>query len=90
MLQSSEQFLVDLLLSSQPASNKILPYCLLAGPSDSSGHIHCWNGFGEYAGWQGLMQLSDFTSGGKQGVVLVINIEPFHGRIVDLLDPIPL
>ena len=53
--------------------------------SDRDHLIQCWAGSGPYVGEQGLFQLADFTSGGKDRVVLIINIEPFFVGIADLL-----
>jgi len=88
-LQSPQQFIFDCVLSYQQAINALLPLTFLVGPDLGDGHFHCWNGCGQYAGWQGLFQLSDFASGGKDRMLLIINIEPFFGQLSDLLDPVP-
>ncbi len=87
-LQSPKQFIVDCALSYQKAMYELLPAALLTGPISGSGHIHCWYGDGQYAGWQGLFQLSDFTSGDMDRIALVINIQPLFDQIKDFLNPI--
>lgn len=82
------QFVYDCFLSYHKATQILLPYTLLAGGEEEPGHISCWTGVGQYAGWQGLFQLGDFTSGDKMRLVLIINCEPFFGQIADLLDPV--
>lgn len=82
---SGQQFLYDSVLKHDFAMTRILPVSMLAGPADAEGIIQCWAGSGPYIGGQGLFQLVDFTSGGKERLVLSIDIKPFFGMIVDLL-----
>jgi len=70
-LQNPQQFIVDCALSYQQAMYELLPAALLTGPNSGHGHIHCWYGDGQYAGWQGLFQLSDFRSGDLDRTILV-------------------
>jgi len=89
-LQSSEQFVVSCFLHHHQAVNALLPLTLFAGSDLGDGKIHCWNGCGQYAGWQGLFQLTDFAAGNKQNrCLLIVNAEPFFDKIRDTLDPIP-
>jgi hypothetical protein len=88
-LRSGQQFIFDAFLSHPRAAQVLLPFTLLAGGQESPGHISCWNGFGEYGGWQGVIQLGDFASGNKMRLVLIVNCEPFIAQIGDLLDPVP-
>lgn len=88
-LRSGQQFIFDAFLSHPQAAQGLLPFTLLAGGEESPGHISCWNGFGEYSGWQGVIQLGDFTSGNKMRLALIVNCKPFIAQIDDLLDPVP-
>lgn len=85
-LSSGEQFIYDSILSHPQVMQRILPSCILAGPSDGAGLALCWGGRGAFAGSQGLFQLTDFTKSGKQRVTLIINIEPFFDTIASLLE----
>lgn len=50
------------------------------------GHwIRCQRPLTAAVGEQGLFQMANFTSGGKDRVVLIFNIEPFFTEIADLL-----
>jgi hypothetical protein len=82
---SAEQFVYDSVLRHEFAMARILPSSMLAGSPDSEGLIQCWAGSGPYMGEQGLFQLADFTRGGKDRIVLILDIQPFFGRISDLL-----
>ena len=88
-LQSDQQFLFNCVLSYQQAISGFLPFTLLAGPDHGDGHIHCWNGYGHYIGWQGLLQLFNFASGGKDRMLLIMEIQTYFDKISDLLQPIP-
>jgi hypothetical protein len=87
-LQSKTQFLYDCFLSSDRATRFLLPGSILAGGLDANGHRSCWDGAGQYLGWQGVLQLSNFASGGKENYVLIVNCAPFIEQISDLFDPI--
>jgi hypothetical protein len=83
-LQDSQQFIYDSILSYQKAAEECLPYIVLAGPKNHQGHTHCWAGFGLYVGWYGGLAITDFfrkRTGDLDGVVLIINIEPFSTRL---------
>jgi len=82
---SGQQFVYNSILTHDVAMARVLPSSLLAGPTNSDHLIQCWAGSGTYVGEQGLFQMADFTSGGKDRVVLIIDIEPFFAAIVDLL-----
>jgi hypothetical protein len=82
---SAQQFVYDSVLTHEVAMARVLPSSLLAGPTNNEHLIQCWAGSGPYVGEQGLFQMADFTSGGKDRVVLIINIEPFFAEIADLL-----
>ena|SRR5438874_2002620 len=91
-LQSSEQFLYDSVLSYQQAIEECLPYTVLTGPQNREGHNHCWAGFGRYVGSCSVFALDSLfqrKTGDLDGVVLIVNIEPFFEQISDLLDAIP-
>lgn len=82
----AQQFLCDSVLKYEVAMARILPSSMLAGPANSDGLIQCWAGSGRYVGEQGLLQMPNFTSGGKDRVVLIVDVEPFFEAIADLLD----
>jgi len=87
--QSSQQFIYDAFLSYQRAAEECLPYTLFAGPRNLNGHTHCWAGVGLYVGWFGGLAITEFfqrKTGDLDGVVMIVNIEPFYDRISDLLD----
>ena len=90
-LQDLRQFIYNSILSYQKAAEECLPYTLLAGPKNQHGHTHCWAGVGLYVGWYGGLAITEFftrRTGDLDGVVLIINIEPFFEQISDLLDPV--
>jgi hypothetical protein len=82
---NGKQFIYDTVLRHDLAMARLLPSSLLAGPENSRGLIECWAGSGPYIGRQGLLQLGNFASGGKEKVVLVILIEPYFDALSDLL-----
>ncbi len=82
---SAQQFIFDSVLTHEAAMVRCLPSSMLAGPTNREGWIQCWAGSGPFIGEQGLIQIGDFTSGGKDRVVLIINIEPFFAELADLL-----
>jgi hypothetical protein len=86
-LQSARQFIFDCVASHQRAMEMVLPYTMLAGPNHH-GQIHCWNGWGAYVGWQGLFQLSDFSAGAENQLMLIMLVDSFFDQISDLLDAI--
>ena len=86
-LQSPQQFVYDCVLSYQKAIEAILPYSLLAG-TQVEARTHLWSGRGQYVGWQGALQLFDFTTGNKDRIVLIVEILPFFDQISEFLDPI--
>jgi hypothetical protein len=81
-----QQFLYDCLVSREEALLRFLPSCMLAGPTDQEGGIQCWAGNGRYMGEQGLLQLLDFTRGGKERTVLNFDIAKIFDQLQDLLD----
>jgi hypothetical protein len=82
---SRNRFLFDCILKDQAALERMLPSSMLAGPFDEDGCYQCWAGSGPYVGEQGLLQMADFTSGGKDRIVMVIDIAPFFGELSPLL-----
>jgi len=88
-LVSPQQFVYDCFLQYQPAIEALLPYSLLTRTPDADDdRYHCWTGIGEYAGWQALLRINDFSSGGKDRCVLIVNVTPFFHLLNDLLDPV--
>ena len=88
LLQSAEQFNMDCFLSYQPAAEALIHRVLLDTKSDGQGRHHCWHGSGRYIGWEGLIQLADWTREENCNFIFMVNIAPFFDRISDLLDPI--
>ncbi len=86
--QSAQQFVFDSIVSNQAAIEMALPFIMLGGtPCD--GRIPCWNGWGIYVGWQGVLQLSDFSDGKGGRLLMVMLIDSCFNEIRDLLDPVP-
>jgi len=88
-MASKTQYLYDTFLSYLPATEGLLPVTLLTGNNFEPGKINCWLGNGAYGGWQGILQLGDFTTGNKMQFVSIVNCEPFLPEIIDLFDPVP-
>jgi len=84
--QSQEQFIYDAFLTYEKANEALRPYTLFSGRHMKEGGIPCWNAVGQFAGFQGLFQLNDFSSGGKQEILLIVNIEPFFESLAPFLD----
>ena len=85
-LTSKHQFIFNTILSYVPPCSAILPTCILAGPSSKDHLIKCWMGTGRFAGFQGMLQLLDFSNSGKDRVPLIIEVEPIFDNISDLLE----
>lgn len=90
LFKSEQQFIYDSVLENVTAMARLLPSSMLAGPVNTEGFIQCWSGKGPYVGEQGVFQLSNFSSGGKDKVVLIIKIDTFFKEIADLLGAITL
>lgn len=89
-LTTAERFLYDSVLRHDFAMARILASSVLAGPSHkNSGLVLCWTGHGRFGGGQGPLALFDFENGGMRDLVMVLNIEPFFGRMHDLLEAPP-
>jgi hypothetical protein len=86
--QSQEQFVYDAFLTHEKANGALRPFTLFSGRHLKEGGIPCWNAVGQFAGFQGLFQLNDFSSGGKQDILLIVNIEPFFESLSPFLDPV--
>ena len=82
---NSQQFLYDCLVSNDAAMLRILPSCMLAGPTNSEGLIQCWAGCGQYIGEQGVLAVLDFTQGGKERVLVSFDIAKIFDQVADLL-----
>lgn len=82
---SAEQFMWDCILTHESALARILPSSMLAGPLDAEGFVQCWAGSGPYIGEQSVILVSDFTSGGKDRITMILNIEPFFEEVAPLL-----
>ena len=83
---NAEHFLIDSVLKHDYAMIIVLQASMLAGPTNSEGLVQCWDSSGLYIGVQKIYQMADFTSGGKDNMILIVNIEPFFGMVADLLD----
>ena len=82
---STEQFFWDCVLTNESALARILPSSMLAGPLDNERLVQCWAGSGPYIGEQGIFQSGDFTSGGKDRMTMILNIEPFFDELAPVL-----
>jgi len=85
LFRSARQFVYDSVLTYEAAMVRVLPSSLLAGPTSTEGLRQCWAGSGPYVGEQGIFQIFDFTSGGKDRVVIIFNVEPCFTELADLL-----
>ena len=82
---STEQFFWDCVLTNESALARMLPSSMLAGPQDNERLVQCWAGSGPYIGEQGIFQSGDFTSGGKDRMTMILNIEPFFDELAPVL-----
>jgi len=87
LLKSKEAFLRECVISSAECLALLLPSTLLAGPKNPRGLVRCWCGNGKFTGLQGLIQLTDFSSGGKEGLVMIFDISGIFAEVENFLEP---
>jgi hypothetical protein len=86
LFESNESFILKIMRDSDGALRSVLPACLLIGPLDKVGSILCWLGDGRFAGTQSPLQLPDFTSGGKEKILVLFSLGNSFNHIADLLE----